>query len=155
MRALALRQPWCWMTVHAGKDVENRVRSSSVWRTKYRGPLLLHASKAKSWREEQEYYDAARWWLDLRGIRLELPPARELDRGVICGVAHLEYVIPPCLDADLRAAGAAPCSRRWHMHEQHGLVLRDARPTRALVDCRGALGLFAPPPHVLEALGLR
>lgn len=40
--ALSLWQPWAWAVVYAGKDVENR-----VWRTHYRGPLLIHASKRK------------------------------------------------------------------------------------------------------------
>ena len=39
MKALSIRQPWAWLIINAGKDVENRSRRSS-----YRGPLLIHAS---------------------------------------------------------------------------------------------------------------
>jgi ASCH domain len=38
---LTVRQPWAWAIIHGGKDVENR-----SWRTKYRGPLLIHAGSA-------------------------------------------------------------------------------------------------------------
>jgi len=40
MKALSIRQPWAWAIIHAGKDIENR-----TWKTNYRGPLLIHASK--------------------------------------------------------------------------------------------------------------
>ncbi|RJQ07576.1 MAG: ASCH domain-containing protein [Bacillota bacterium] len=39
-RALSLWQPWAWLVVHGHKPLENR-----PWRTDYRGPLLIHASK--------------------------------------------------------------------------------------------------------------
>jgi len=40
MRALSLHQPWAWALIHGGKDVENR-----SWPTRFRGPLLIHATK--------------------------------------------------------------------------------------------------------------
>ena len=39
--ALSIKQPWAWLILHAGKDIENR-----TWRTRYRGPLLIHAGKS-------------------------------------------------------------------------------------------------------------
>jgi len=42
MKAISLWQPWAWAILYAGKDVENR-----IWRTHYRGPLLLHAAKRR------------------------------------------------------------------------------------------------------------
>ena len=42
MKALSLRQPWASLIIYGGKDIENR-----RWETKYRGPLLIHASKAR------------------------------------------------------------------------------------------------------------
>jgi hypothetical protein len=47
MKAISLWQPWAWAILYAGKDVENR-----VWRTTYRGPLLLHAAKRRISPEE-------------------------------------------------------------------------------------------------------
>ena len=40
MKCLSLKQPWAWAIFH-GKDIENR-----VWSTKFRGELLVHASKS-------------------------------------------------------------------------------------------------------------
>ena len=39
MLALSIRQPWAWLILRAGKDVENR-----DWSTKVRGRVLIHAS---------------------------------------------------------------------------------------------------------------
>lgn len=41
MKALSIKQPWAWMILHAGKDIENR-----DWPTGYRGTFLIHASKS-------------------------------------------------------------------------------------------------------------
>lgn len=40
MKALSIRQPWAWLIVNGFKDIENR-----SWDTKYRGLVLIHASK--------------------------------------------------------------------------------------------------------------
>ena len=48
MRALSIRQPWAWLIVNGHKDIENR-----SWRTKYRGPFLVHAGL----KVEKEVYD--------------------------------------------------------------------------------------------------
>jgi hypothetical protein len=38
--ALSIRQPWCHHILYDGKNVENR-----SWSTRFRGPVLIHASK--------------------------------------------------------------------------------------------------------------
>lgn len=45
MRAISIRQPWAFAIFRLGKDIENRTRP-----TKFRGPLLIHASK--TWSKE-------------------------------------------------------------------------------------------------------
>lgn len=40
MKAISIRQPWAWMIIHAGKDIENR-----TWKTNYRGEVFVHAGK--------------------------------------------------------------------------------------------------------------
>ena len=49
-RALSIRQPWAWLILHAGKDVENR-----TWKTHLRGTVLIHAGATMS----RADYDAA------------------------------------------------------------------------------------------------
>ena len=45
--ALSIRQPWCHHILFDGKDVENR-----TWTTRFRGPVLIHASKKP---EDRDY----------------------------------------------------------------------------------------------------
>jgi hypothetical protein len=40
MKVLSVKNPWAYLIIYRGKDIENR-----TWETKYRGPLLIHASK--------------------------------------------------------------------------------------------------------------
>lgn len=63
MKALSIRQPWAWMILHAGKDVENR-----NWCTDYRGWVAIHAAKGCT---HDEFEDAMLWIAD----RLAFPPA--------------------------------------------------------------------------------
>jgi hypothetical protein len=42
MKALTIRQPWAWAIAAGLKRVENR-----SWRTGYRGPIGIHAGKAR------------------------------------------------------------------------------------------------------------
>lgn len=39
MKILSIRQPWAYLITRGPKDIENR-----NWPTKYRGPVLIHAS---------------------------------------------------------------------------------------------------------------
>lgn len=48
IHSLSIKQPWLWLIMH-GKTVENR-----VWRTTYRGPLVLHSSAKAEWTEVLE-----------------------------------------------------------------------------------------------------
>ena len=48
MKALSVRAPWWWAILH-GKDIENR-----DWPTRFRGRVLIHASKWWSYREVVE-----------------------------------------------------------------------------------------------------
>ena len=59
MLALSIRQPWAYLIVHAGKDVENR-----SWPTQVRGDVLIHAAQQMTWRD----YDEGRLFCD------SLPP---------------------------------------------------------------------------------
>lgn len=145
MKALSLRQPWCWAVLHAGKRVENR-----VWRTSYRGPFLLHAAVGCTPSE----YLAATTWMASRalvrvphfrfnameeiiartaGIDLDtlplVPPLAELPRGGIVGRASIVDVLAPSTDGKPR--------RPWHMPDQYGFILEEVaglpfRPLKGL-----------------------
>jgi Na+-transporting NADH:ubiquinone oxidoreductase subunit NqrC len=40
MKVLSVKNPWAYLIMYKGKDIENR-----SWKTNYRGPILIHASK--------------------------------------------------------------------------------------------------------------
>lgn len=40
MKAISIKQPWAYLILEHGKDIENR-----KWKTKVRGRVLIHASK--------------------------------------------------------------------------------------------------------------
>ena len=76
MKALSIRQPWAWLIVYCGKDIENR-----TWRTNVRGTILVHASKGMTRRE----YDEVR----LYSFMPQLPPFEALQRGGIIGTVDI------------------------------------------------------------------
>jgi hypothetical protein len=78
MKALSIHQPWAWAILHAGKDIENR-----TWPTRYRGPLLIHASKNRA----TYVSEAKRDWLKVYGVKL--PKWEELACGAVIGVVEL------------------------------------------------------------------
>lgn len=84
MRVLSVRQPWAWALIFGGKDIENR-----YWTTKYRGPLVIHASKGMTRKE----YDIAREYM-LEGVGIPRVPNRdELNLGAVIGVVDLVDVV--------------------------------------------------------------
>ena len=48
MIALSIKQPWAWLIVHGGKDIENR-----TWPTRYRGVVLIHSGKKFDGRRDE------------------------------------------------------------------------------------------------------
>ena len=82
MKALSLKQPWAWLLFH-GKDVENR-----TWKTKFRGNILIHASKT--------WDSAGERWIYINLCRGKLPikecPTRHdplMKRGALIGVVDI------------------------------------------------------------------
>lgn len=117
MRALSIRQPWAWLILNAGKDIENR-----SWPTRYRGRFLIHASKGMT---RSEYDDGCE---SLRGLgHIAMPDFKSLERGGVVGAA----TIVDCVDHS---------KSRWFFGD-YGFVLTDVRPLsfRAV---NGQLGWF-------------
>lgn len=122
--ALSIRQPWAWLILNAGKDIENR-----DWRTNFRGRVLIHASKSCT---KAEYEDAIEFMevrkLDHLGIAF--PSIDQLDRGGIVGSVE----IIGCTDNS---------ESPWFVGE-HGFILRNPKPLR-FVPYKGRLGFFNIP----------
>lgn len=124
MKALAIKQPWAWLIVHGGKDIENR-----TWHTKLRGRLLVHASAGMTKAE----YLRVKFWLARPGSGLpaiELPPFDQLQRGGIIGSVEL---------VDSLDHSDSP----WYMGEK-AFLLRDPKPCE-FIPLKGRLGFFDVP----------
>lgn len=116
--ALSIRQPWAWLILNAGKDIENR-----NWPTNFRGHVLIHAAKGMTLAE----YEDAEETLELIRLPIKLPMKHELERGGVVG----EMDIVDCVtqsDSD------------WFFGT-YGFVLRNAKPL-PFRPFKGALGFF-------------
>lgn len=116
MKALSIRQPWAWLIIHGGKDIENR-----TWHTSHRGRFLVHAAKGMT---KDEYHFACGF---AHGLGVRIPPAKELLHGGIIGSVEL---------VDSVNRHESP----WYMGEK-AFVLRDPDPLR-FIPLNGKLGFF-------------
>lgn len=148
--ALSIRQPWAYSIVHLGKRCENR-----TWATRYRGPILIHASAGLT---RDEYLAFAYWWthdypkLVPPGTKIpNIPFQDDYQRGGIVGRA----VIVDCI----RSKGALPAGFTRERADREiapwwqgpvGIVLDQVEPL-PFVKCRGALGLFDVDESILKA----
>lgn len=122
--ALSIRQPWAWLILNAGKDIENR-----DWKTTFRGNCLIHASKSGTRRD----YDEAIDFLVDRGLdrlQSDLPALDQLEKGGIVGAVE----IIGCTDNS---------ESPWFIGE-HGFILRNPKPL-PFIAYKGRLGFFNVP----------
>lgn len=125
MLALSIRQPWAWLILNAGKDIENR-----DWPTKVRGRVLVHAAKSMTWDEWGHAWDFAHGSgagpkaLD-RGLTFHT-----IERGGIVGSVEI-------VDCVKRSAS------HWFVGP-YGFVLRDPL-LLPFTPWRGQLGIFDVP----------
>jgi hypothetical protein len=149
LRALSIRQPWCWAILHAGKSIENR-----DWHCHYRGPIWLHASK---WWDEADVYEC---------LKEEIFPTAE-DAGITLGVSieqavDATYAQRGCIVGRATIVDCVHQSNSPWFTGPHGIVLADVVALPRVSPYRGALGLFEVPPEtelaanvVLERAGLQ
>lgn len=118
--AISIRQPWAWLILNAGKDIENR-----DWPTNFRGRMLIHASKTCTKAEYQDAIDFVNFRIDYPII--EVPPIDKLDRGGIVGSVEV---------IDCVSQSDSP----WFIGE-HGFVLRNPKLI-PFNPWKGRLGFF-------------
>lgn len=111
MKAISIKQPWAHLIIAGLKPIENR-----TWTTRYRGPLLIHASRRMC--VEVEAIEQA------FGVAID---RKQLHFGALIGVVDL---------IDVVKESASP----W-FEGPFGWVMKNARPIRP-VPWRGQLSLF-------------
>lgn len=122
--AISIRQPWAWLILNAGKDIENR-----DWPTNFRGRVLIHASKSGT---KQDYQDAFDFLdsIDLAHLIIDIPPRDLIEK---CGIVGAVDIV------DCTNASDSP----WFMG-QYGFVLRNPKPM-PFIPWKGRLGFFNVP----------
>jgi hypothetical protein len=118
MKAISIRQPWAWLIIHEGKDIENR-----TWSTKLRGRVLIHAAKGMTVREYLDVCDVL-WRIK---PQICLPNMAALEYGGIIGSVEI---------VDCLTQSDSP----WFFGP-HGFVLRDPQPL-PFRPMKGRLGFF-------------
>jgi hypothetical protein len=122
MIALSIRQPWAWMIMHAGKDIENR-----TWPTNVRGRVLVHAAKSCT---RAEWAAAEDPLCSKGGPTIEIPSLADLTLGGIVGSVEI-------VDCVMDSESLWFCG-------PFGLVLRDPK-VLPFVPWKGRLGFFDVP----------
>lgn len=113
--AISLRQPWAYAMLHLGKTIDNR-----RWSTRFRGPVLIHASL--TWDDEGED------WLRDRGY----DPPDELPRGAFVGTMR----IVGCSHIDAIREPSPWAFGPWCFG------VREAKPLPAPIPASGRLGIY-------------
>lgn len=120
MKAISIRQPWAWLIVNAGKDIENR-----SWRTPYRGAVLIHAAKGCTAKEYVEAFLFAEQFVP--EIVRRMPDRKSIERGGIVGMADI--------------VGCVKESSSPWFFGPNGFVLRNQKKL-PFFECKGRLGFF-------------
>ena len=130
MNALSIRQPWAWLIVHGGKDIENR-----DWPTRVRGRVLVHAAKGMT---HDEWASA---WVAAYGT--EASP-----KAVEAGLTR-DNILRGGIVGSVEIVDCVTHSRSMWFRGRYGFVLRDPRPLPFL-PWRGQLGFFDVPEAALN-----
>lgn len=121
--ALSIRQPWCWLILTGGKDVENR-----TWATGFRGRVLLHAAKLPATNAPVLAHELG---------KAGFPVPRDLPAGGVVGV--------------VRITGCVTAHESPWFDGPYGFTLEEPAAL-PFVAVRGAVGFFRIPDSVRLAL---
>ena len=122
-RAIAIRQPFAWAIIHAGKDVENRLSSTRrLFKSAVGERVLIHASLGMT---AAEYENAAAF---MASIGVPCPQREALQFGGVIGSVFVRDII---------TRSDSP----WFRKGATALLFADARP-EPFMPVRGQTGLF-------------
>jgi hypothetical protein len=134
MKTLSIRQPWAFLIIHGGKDIENR-----NWASGFRGRFLVHAAKGCTRDEYEDACSTVEHINRIRGTDIQVPALKDLQRGGIIGSVEMIG----CVDSS-----ASP----WFFGN-YGFVLRDPVPME-FIPYKGQLQFFSVPDELLEVISV-
>jgi hypothetical protein len=136
--AITIQQPWAWAIAAGHKRVENR-----SWRTRYRGPIAIHASLRDG------KHGSAEWGLlhiRCKTLGIEAPKENEVQRGAIIATANLIDCVPAERIIEEAKAGhpfrGIAAQEHWAAPGCWCWVLADIVALAEPVTMKGALGLW-------------
>jgi hypothetical protein len=126
MKALSIRQPWAWLILNGGKDIENRDWSPRNPGLSFRGTFLIHTGRSLySTRTERQDIRQRVY----REFGIVIPDDDALQCGGIVGKADVVNIVSHSKSPWF----VGPC----------GLVLDNVKPL-PFRPCLGMLGFFNP-----------
>lgn len=133
MKALTLYQPYANLVALGKKRIETR-----SWRTRYRGPLAIHASRSfPRWAQllvEQEPFASA-----LTGADGRLPSIQDFPRGLViavCGLVDVYRIDPEYLPLEPELSFGIYAPGRWAWR------LENVQRVEPPVPAKGRIGLW-------------
>jgi hypothetical protein len=132
-RVLSVKNPWAYLIIHYGKDIENRTRP-----TKYRGPLLIHASAKSDLGSYSDIWtnsDVQKIWNEINLLKADI----EKTNGHIIGMVDLVNCTPGTVNNYQRYTKSAwaEVESPYHYH------LEKPFPLVAPLKAKGMLGIWA------------
>lgn len=137
MKALTLRQPWATLVAIGAKKIETR-----SWKTNYRGPLAIHASKRfpKSAREHSYQTAGLSPWHILNVLTEAGYDPHLLPTGVVVATCILARVV--CIEGGFRLPKEPELSFGDYTQGRWAWFLRDVSRLPEPVPATGHLGLW-------------
>jgi hypothetical protein len=126
LKALSIKQPWVHAILREGKDVENR-----CWKRDFRGWFAIHASAVPN---RFARYPKAH----------KIPPLETLHYSAICGVARIVDMVSK--------SKSKWFDRPTRTNKNYGWVIRQVKPLKRPIPCKGALGLWDVSPRILKEI---
>ena len=128
-RVLSVKNPWAYLIIHHGKDVENRRQS-----TKYRGRILIHASKGS------DMYAYERRWAGDEAMQ-------KIFDSLIDNIYEVEktngHIIGSVEISDcVKGSQSVWAESLPEPYSQFHWLLRDPHPFAVPLPARGMLGLW-------------
>lgn len=159
MKVISLLQPWASLVVMGAKKIETR-----SWNTKFRGEILIHASKKwnaelSNLAEQPPFWDFMKeYWPSEE----QYTPFSKLPLGAIIGKVTIEHTIISELVKEGHHFHYGS-SKRWDFTEQeiafgdygsgrYGWLLSDPVKFEKPVTCKGALNLWNCPEDTLRQI---
>ena len=142
MKAISIKQPWAGLIAAGLKNIENR-----SWMVKYRGPLVIVATKAPAPAGEWQRARAL-----VKRLHLTFPEQLCKVNAAAVGVVDLAYIVgyddrgTVITDPPGKTGGA------WWNRDGYGWGLERARALTSPVPVSGRLGLYDLPEAAAAAI---